>query len=219
MVRVKKTIDQKKSWGVGFDGRKPVRYDVIPEIVREINAKVILEIGVYRGIRAAKMIQAALETLGKVSYYGFDLFEDFTDEVAEYEASPKPPTMREVYHRIKGIGVDVQLFKGRSQDTLPLLKSVSPDFVYIDGGHSFESVRADWENTKKIIHDDTVVVFDDYLEHSNWLKWGCNRTIDNLGPDYEYELLEPHDRYSLKQCGNLERRESDSWLVKVVKKK
>jgi predicted O-methyltransferase YrrM len=222
MVRVKKTVSRKKSWGIGYDGSVSVRYDAIPRIIREIGAKVILEVGVYRCVRAEKMIQAALETPGKVTYYGFDLFEDFTEEVSEYEAAPKPLGILEAKRRLEGFGVDVNLIIGDTRHTLPKFVSgppyYRPDFVYIDGGHSELTVASDWGNIQQIMHNDTVVVFDDYLEHSDWLKWGCNKVIDNLAPEYKYKLLEPHDRYSLKQCGSFERKESKSWLAKVVRK-
>jgi len=42
--------------------------------------KTILEIGVYNGLRAKQMIEAAKIYNNQIIYYGFDLFENFYKE-------------------------------------------------------------------------------------------------------------------------------------------
>ena len=54
-----------------------------------------------------------------------------------------------------------ELHKGDSKKTVPACKKLKEaDFAYIDGGHSYETVKADWENVKDHV---PVVVFDDYF--------------------------------------------------------
>ena len=52
------------------------------------------------------------------------------------------------------------------------------DMIFIDGGHGWENIQTDWDNVQPLIHEKTVIVFDDY-----WLpelNWGSNRIVDNL---------------------------------------
>jgi len=211
-------MKQEKLWG--WPQKPPQRYRNIPEIIRENNYKILMEIGVYKGIRAEKMILAALETPGKVEYYGFDLFEDYNSDIgrieAQREAAPEPWPMNTVYSRIKGIGVKVELFKGFSRDTLPefVKRNIRPDFVFIDGGHSFETTENDWHYVSRIANG--IVVFDDYLSASEEVGWGCNRTVDSI-KGWNKELIEPPDEFSLKKVGSDERFDSKTWLVKVWK--
>ena len=53
----------------------------------------------------------------------------------------------------------IQFAKGTSQQFLPQIKE-SFDLVYIDGDHSYEGTRFDWENTKDKWN--RFVLFDDY---------------------------------------------------------
>jgi predicted O-methyltransferase YrrM len=73
------------------------------------------------------------------------------------------------------------------------------DFIFIDGGHSFETIQSDWDNVKHRMHDETVVVFDDYwtgpaLTDPVYSQGGCQRLIDSL-TGYQVEILEPTDKF------------------------
>jgi len=211
--------DTSKFWGL--PQKPPQRYKNIPEIIKANGFKILMEIGVYKGIRAEKMILAALETPGTVEYYGFDLFEDYNriinDADSEKEAAPEPWPGHKVYDRIKGVGVKVKLFKGFSRDTLPefLKMNIRPEFVFIDGGHSWETVESDWNYVKQLT--DGIIVFDDYLSAAEDVGWGCNRTIDSLGAEWNKEFIEPPDEFLLKKVGSDKRFYSKTWLVKVWK--
>jgi len=62
------------------------------------------------------------------------------------------------------IRCQIKLFKGNTKETLPdNISQVSPvDFVYIDGGHSYETVKSDYLNVKPVLKTGTTVVFDDF---------------------------------------------------------
>jgi len=61
------------------------------------------------------------------------------------------------------------------------------DFFFIDGGHSLETIDSDWKNCKRLMHDRSIIVLDDYW-HGNY-KQGCASLIDTLGVDYRCHLL------------------------------
>ena len=149
------------------------RYDLLLALCAKIRPETIMEIGVFDGRNAAKLIKVS----GAEKYIGFDLFEDLTDELYKKEFSKKPPRQKEVYlHFYNTVPICViNLIKGNTKETLRYHTGESPDFVWVDGGHSVETIKSDWENLKKIINERTVVVFDDYYNHGlDTTKFGCN---------------------------------------------
>ena len=61
------------------------------------------------------------------------------------------------------------------------------DFVWLDGGHSIETIRSDWENIKRCLTPDAVVFFDDYFEGGgiDTTVTGCNSLLAEL----KHEIL------------------------------
>lgn len=89
------------------------------------------------------------------------------------------------------------------------------DFVFIDGGHSIETVASDWNSVKDFMGDKTVVVFDDYYPHLSpgISGMGCREIVGRLDRDlYSMQKLEPIDTF-MKGWGTLEIQ-----FVKVTKR-
>lgn len=123
----------------------------------------ILEIGVARGFGAKLIINTIRNAGFQVEYYGFDLFE-----ISE---------MNEIKAKLERRGITVHLFKGDSRETLPETIKILPkmDFVLIDGGHSHDVAKSDWEWVRELMHERTVVVFDDYKRAE-----GVTRVVDEI---------------------------------------
>jgi len=121
-----------------------------------------MEIGTYKGETAERLIRAAQSNHDQVEYYGFDLFARVPANEF-FPTSKDVPTLEEVKTRLDRTGAKIRLFKGDTRETLPSLVEKLPkmDFIFIDGGHSEETVRSDWENSRRLMHDRTLVVFDD----------------------------------------------------------
>lgn len=206
---------------IGYCLKRPEnqRYAKLYQMIRENRCKKILEIGVFNGYHAQKMILAALETPGEVFYYGFDMFEDMTEVRERHESSPHPPTMARVYGKLSGSGVTVELFKGDTRTTLPefVTKGIVPDIIFIDGGHSIETVNNDWNYAKQMMGAKTIVIFDDYLSAYKQLGWGCNPVIDNLREPYKAELLFPPDKYGLRKVNSDKYVISENNMILVIK--
>jgi len=152
------------------------RYNYIHEAVRAAQPKAIAEIGTWNGMRA----QAMLNLSPQSKYYGFDLFEDATTETDRVEMNVKKHNlMSEVYERLTGF--NVTLFKGNTRETLKDFNEPI-DFVWLDGGHSVETIRSDWDNIKRCLTPDAIVFFDDYFEGAgiNTKLFGCNEIVKTL---------------------------------------
>jgi len=152
-----------------------MRYAYLIQQAIAAQPKAILEVGTWNGERAYQLLQAS----PKSKYYGFDLFEDATAETDAEEKNVKPHfTMGQVYQTL--LGYDVQLFKGNTRETLKTFNE-PVDFVWLDGGHSVETIESDWENVKRCLTPDALVFFDDYYTGPiDTSKYGCNRIVEKL---------------------------------------
>ena len=165
----------------------PQRYEQLIDLVIERQPQSIMEIGTWNGHRAIEMIYQVPDA----QYFGFDLFETATHETDEEEKNVKPHHSADDVAQLLQINkIKAELYKGDTKDTLPVYLDKhgesSIDFIFIDGGHSVETIRSDWEHAKKAIKKGGIVVFDDYYNGMPDLdKYGANEVLKDL----DFELL------------------------------
>lgn len=184
---------------------KSLRYhNLIKTIYKEKSCNLI-EVGTFDGEHAYQMIKTAqiFHPNKKVNYYGFDLFEDFTEVDMEKEYSKRPPKYKEVKNKLEATKANIYLYKGYTKDTLPkFIKRIKKenkkiDFIFIDGGHSIETITLDWNYLRNLMDYNTVVIFDDYYDNEEVIQnYGCNLLIDSLNRNiYDIEILEPQEQF------------------------
>lgn len=196
------------------------RYQNLFEAIKEIRKSGkthlrLLEVGTYDGVRACQLLGTWFAE-GKdlsATYVGFDLFEDMTQELtaAELSKSRLPPSAREVVRRIASAvpKASVKLQKGNTRDSLPRYVAENPqpfDLIFIDGGHSLDTIASDWNAVKELMDYNTIVLFDDYYENRE--DFGCRPQLglieqiarhDTAGgeapfvPKYAVTVLDPMD--------------------------
>jgi hypothetical protein len=192
-------------------GRYPAaRYFHLWQEVQRLRPRRIVEIGVFRGETGARLIEHALLYQDRVDYWGFDLFaEGATSALLEAEAAivTPPLALESVYQRLQHPRATVHLIPGDTKITLPRTDMPPADLVFIDGGHSYETVTADWLNVQRILHERTVVYFDDYTNAAAEIHehYGVKRLLDGLRrSQWRVEILEPADTYivsyGIKEC-------------------
>ncbi len=185
--------------------KAPKRYHHLFDTIKEVKAKHILEVGVWNGKRAVEMIREAQKYSPQVSYYGFDLFEDLGTLGYTNELSKMPPREADVLKLLSATHASVTLFKGNTLLTLKTEASRVPkvDFVFIDGGHSVETIREDWQNIQAYMHDSTVVIFDDYWR--NRTDAGCKTVVDQIDRAvFDVVILPEIDIFNNSDFGRLE---------------
>ncbi len=164
------------------------RYRQLIEIVEFAQPKTIIEIGAHKGERAEMLCREALKYRSKVHYTGYDLFEDATKATNTAELNGKSPaTEADLRERLSAIeGVTFELVKGNTRTTLHGTETTA-DLVFIDGGHSVETIRGDYEAVKY----SNVIVFDDYYTGgADTSKFGCNSILEAV----PHEVLPREDR-------------------------
>lgn len=138
-------------------------FKILTKIIGDAKCSFIGEIGTHHGGTASQLINLLAPRVDHLTYYGYDVFDIVRDnkEFHDRERNGKGAgsldratfTMAKVKRRHNNF--NYKFFQGFTVDTL-----VSPvvfDFVYIDGGHSYETVKHDYSMVK----DSKLIVFDD----------------------------------------------------------
>ena len=125
--------------------------------------KTICEIGTHDAKSAVQFIDYCVKLNRDVKYFGYDIFDAVKDnkkfhvkEINGKGAGNYSKAKANLDHRTRKYKFfKYKLCRGYTQNTL---KESSYDFVYIDGGHSYETVKHDYNKVK----NSKVIVFDDY---------------------------------------------------------
>jgi hypothetical protein len=131
--------------------------------------------------------------------YLLDLYNDIDFYGIKNSSKPRytPKTHDKfVYERISNIvNGQVTILKGTSQDLLPI-DGLELDYVYIDGNHSYESVKLDLENSAKMIKRDGIIGIDDYInfmaeiDHSSISEYGVIRAVNEfLKDNHDFRVI------------------------------
>jgi len=165
---------------IGLPTFPPKRYAALYAEIARMRPNNILEIGTHDGTNAVHMSRLASTAGHPVRYYGFDLFEGLGASELRRESALRPRRLNEVQAYLRRQGVDALLFPGDTTQTLPRTAPDLPlmDLIFIDGGHSVETVSHDWDNVAPLIHSGTVVYFDDYPN------WGVKTVVDAIDPKH-----------------------------------
>lgn len=180
---------------------KAQRYQNLAREIERVQARRMIEVGTCKGERARMMIAAALAHANpsEVSYFGFDLFDVPPEK--EFSGRTPPWPMEKVADRLHPLGVNLILTKGDSRVTLPTQNIENVDLAFIDGGHSDETVRADFFNVLPLMRCGAPILLDDYWNYPGG--GGCNRLVDTLDRGrFDVSILDPVDEFE-KPYGTL----------------
>ena len=171
--------------------------------VRERNPKNFLEIGVFHGVTSRNVCDLLHSIHGNdFKFTGIDLFQE---EILKEDYSPNtkfsnplknfyynyvirlnPYSLVSVQKLLKKYKNNVNIIKGNSHTILKEINLDNFDYVFLDGGHKYETVLEDLKCLKKVVENDSVILCDDYdLNYTP----GVKKAVD------EYVLL---NNFSLK---------------------
>lgn len=175
------------------------RYDQIYKLMDFTKPKIISEVGVAQAERAIQMIRKAFTYSDRVVYFGFDVFEDGDAELNSKEMNAKRvSSFDEINNKLLELqkvypNLFFKLYQGNTNETLPkyvdelvelsngngliiTIKPTQSEFVFIDGGHSIDTIQNDYTAFK----DCGLVLMDDYYvadqngNRPDITKFGCN---------------------------------------------
>lgn len=155
--------------------------DFFLDQIRQRKPKTFLEVGVFHGVTARNVCELLYEIHGKdFNYVGLDLFEENAENEHEvipntnfsnplktiyfkYIKKQNPYSKPAVMDLLKGFTDNVNLIKGNSNVVMKKIDMSKVDFVFLDGGHSYDTVKNDLECSLEVItKSNGVIMCDDY---------------------------------------------------------
>ena len=160
--------------------------------------KIFLEVGVFHGVTARNVCELLHNIHGKeFKYIGLDLFEEShenKDEIIpntkfsnplktiffKYVKRQNPYSLDAVKDLLNKFKDNIHLIKGNSNKILNEIDMKKIDYVFLDGGHEYNTVKNDLECCKEVILSDGVVLCDDYdLSYAPGVKKAIDEFIEN----------------------------------------
>ena len=179
-----------------------INADVLLNLVNEYKPKNFLEVGVLEGATARNVCEIMYKLHGdNFNYIGIDLFghdlnanskKEFTPISNKYSNPFKflyfnfilrhhPNSLKGVNYLLKKFNNSVNLYQGYSKNLLRKINLQTIDFVFLDGGHSYETVKDDLNVILKKLKKNSILVLDDYDQK----EYGVKMAADEVKNNYE----------------------------------
>jgi len=142
--------------------------------------KFFLEVGVFHGVTARNVCELLYQIHGSsFQYIGLDLFEVNNENKSEiipntefsnplkkiyfkYIKKQDPYSISAVRDLLKKFKNNVNLIKGNSNIILKKIDMSKIDFVFLDGGHNYETVLNDLKCCNEVVKNNGIILCDDY---------------------------------------------------------
>lgn len=180
--------------------------NLLLKLIKENKAKNFLEIGVLEGATSRNICEILNNVNdGNFKFTGIDLFGEDVQENNSKEFTPisskisnplkwlyfkfflrmKPNSVEGVKLLLKKFNKSVNLYKGYSKNILNKINLKEIDFVFLDGGHSYETVKEDLDTLRSKLNKNSIILCDDY----NILKYGVKKAVDEIKDNYSFKDL------------------------------
>ena len=165
--------------------------------IENYQPKVFLEVGVFQGVTSRNVC----ELLNKINngnflFHGIDIFENSNNEIDNKEMTVKHNkisnpfkhllfnvilkknlfSIESIYKFLSKFKNNVKLYKGLSGTELPKIDLSKVDMIFLDGGHSYETVSEDLSLILKGIKKGKIIICDDYDQ----VDYGVKKAVDEL---------------------------------------
>ncbi len=148
--------------------------------VMDKKPKTFLEVGVFHGVTARNVCDLLYKIhKDNFKYIGLDLFEKNSNNISEiipntefsnplktiyfrYIKKQNPYSIEAVKDLLKRYEKNISLIKGNSNQLLKKIDMSKIDFVFLDGGHEYETVKNDLNNCIEVIKNEGTIICDDY---------------------------------------------------------
>ena len=172
------------------------------EEIKKKKPKFFLEVGVFHGVTARNVCELLFKIHGNdFKYIGLDLFEKNDESKSEiipntnfsnplkqiyfkYIKRQDPYTIEAVEVLLMKFKSNIHLIKGNSNTVLKKIDMTKIDYVFLDGGHDYNTVKNDLDCCNGVIDNNGTILCDDYnLSYAP----GVKKAIDEYVKDRNYK--------------------------------
>ena len=174
-----------------------VSAEILLDQIEIYKPKYFLEIGVFQGVTSRNICEKInLIHQKNFKFFGVDIFEDADELLDNKEMTLKHNkisnplkhflyniifkenlnSLNSVKKLLKKFDNQVFLYKGLSHEILPKIEMSEIDFIFLDGGHSYETVKNDLFLILKNIKKNKIIICDDYDQKD----YGVKKAVDEL---------------------------------------
>jgi len=154
--------------------------DLFLKIIQQKNPKSFLEIGVFHGVTARNVCELMFKNHGdNFNYIGIDIFDNsnnYKNEVVpsktfnnpikklyfRYVKKQNPYSLIAVEDLLSKFKKNIKLIEGDTNKILHNIDLKNIDFIFIDGGHDYKTVKNDLEYSYKMINKNGTILCDDW---------------------------------------------------------
>ena len=159
--------------------------------------KNFLEVGVFQGVTSRNVCEK-LNEINKedFTFHGIDIFEDTNNKIDNQEMTTKHNkisnpfkhlifniilkkklfSLESIQDFLKKFKKNVKLYKGFSDTELLKIDMSKIDMVFLDGGHSYETVKNDISIILKGMKKGKIIICDDYDQ----VNYGVKKAVDEF---------------------------------------
>ena len=148
--------------------------------IEKTSPKIFLEVGVFHGVTARNVCELLYQIhRDDFKYIGLDLFEESEENKSEiipntnfsnplkqiyfkYIKRQDPYSIEAVGDLLKKFKKNIHLIKGNSNLVLKKIDMNEVDYVFLDGGHDYKTVKNDLDYCREVITNGGTILCDDY---------------------------------------------------------
>ncbi len=176
------------------------------EEIKRKKPKFFLEVGVFHGVTARNVCELLFEIHNHdFKYIGLDLFKKNQENESEiipntnfsnpfkqiyfkYIKRQDPYTIEAVEDLLKKFKENIHLIKGNSNTVLKKIDMSKIDYVFLDGGHDYETVKNDLNCCSEVVDNNGTILCDDYnLSYAPGVKKAIEEFVEVK--NYSFEIL------------------------------
>ena len=180
--------------------------DFFLEEIKRKKPKFFLEVGVFHGVTARNVCELLFKIHNKdFKYIGLDLFEKNDENKSEiipntnfsnplkqiyfkYIKRQDPYTIEAVEDLLSDFKNNIHLIKGNSNIVLKKIDMSKIDYVFLDGGHDYDTVKNDLESCSDVVDHGGTILCDDYnLSYAPGVKKAIDEYVEKK--NYRCEIL------------------------------
>ena len=185
--------------------------DLFLDIIQKKNPKTFLEIGIFHGVTARNVCELMFKNHGdNFNYIGIDIFDNsntYDKEVVpsktfnnpfktfyfRYIKKQNPYSLIAVEDLLSKFKKNIKIIQGDTNKILHEINLKNIDFIFIDGGHDYKTVKNDLEQSFKIISKNGTILCDDW-NLSQAL--GVREAIKDFSKEKNIDFEIVHERFA-----------------------